>query len=270
MMTSPRHRTAWAAGLVALAACGTAPVPAPAWTPRVIPPHVVDGGVGYVEGKPREYYACSKYAERAGLGGFTLRRGFTLDGAPYKSVNESSWVSAHWNTLDWRAPSSNPRSKDYHYYVSWNGEVAETVSLETDIWIWIQFLNPHAENFRARIVRKDGQTPERSIGHDFSWSGMEGSSATYASNNRAYATLGFAFPIADLLTFAGTESELIATEYDAKGAVHQTVELDMQELRDGIAMMRELMTSFQSETKDYATATACRRDFDWKIYLTGG
>lgn len=266
-MPAVRRRLALAAGLVALAACGTAPAPAPAWTPRVIPPHVVDGGVGYVEGQPREYYACSKHADRAGLGGFQLWKAFTLDGAPFISVNNQSWVTAQWRTLDWNAPSRNPRVEDYHYSVLWKGEAAETVSLETPVYITIDFVTSHEGVNRIRLSRRDGKPPERAVAHDFSAEIHDGFVTRYTNTDAIAVKSLLFFSIAEVLMFAGTEPVLIATAFDGKGNTVQTVELDIQELRDGVATMRELMTAFAAETKDYTRA--CTRDFDWKVYVTG-
>jgi hypothetical protein len=264
----PRYwrQAAIAAGLLALAACGTAPQQAV----ESKPPGLVDGGLGYVEGKPREYYGCSKYAEHEGIGGFEVHKALTLEGAPYITVNSASWVRASWSTREWRGPSVNPRRVDYQYNVYWQGRAAETVSLDNVVYITFDFVTSNENVSRVQLSRRDGKPPERRVSHDFSGVIYESNTTQHANTAVVAVKSWLSFSIADVLMLAGTEPVLIATAFDTKGSVVKTVELDIQELRDGVAMMRELMAAFQAETQDYATATVCRRDFDWKVYVTGG
>lgn len=241
-----------------LAACGT-------FGPEAAKLEVVDGSLGYVEGQPREYYFCSKRVDRPGLGEFALSKGLTLDGAPYSTVNSGSYLSARWNTRTRRGPTANSRTQDHDYAASWYNEAAATTSTAVDLVLSLRFPKPHAATYRVRITRPDGTPPQRTVSHGF-WGPMnEGSSMHYGPNNSVTAVSWLMFPLSDLLMLAGDEQTLIATEHDAAGFARQSIQLDIQTLRDGVEVVRELMAEFEAETKDYTRS--CSREYDEKIYV---
>jgi hypothetical protein len=245
-------------GLLMLAACGTtAPSSSPA-APKFYSKAPSSTPLP-------EFYSCNKRLEHAELGFFEIRKDLTLEGAPYKPFNSSSYFTAQWSPYSLHLLDQGA-GRNYHtYLVLWTGEDAATTSADVGVTMHLVWSQPQPKKYRVQLSRKGVKQPEPYVNLAFQTPFRE--YRVPATGNKYTGEDFFFSRVSDILAFAGADNALIATVYDEKGRAAQSMELNVEELRDGVAQMRKLMAEFESETRNFAET--CQRWRDEIIVVVG-